>query len=77
MQFSVDGQDTGSPFVFDGTSGDPQFLYNQTVFSVTGLDPGVHTVEASMTGTTTSQALFDWAEYTYAFYRSSFELMPS
>lgn len=65
ISFSVDGQETGGPFVSNRT-GDSGFLYNQTMFSIEGLDPGTHIVTGSLSGSASkSQVIFDWAEYTY------------
>ena len=44
---------------------EPAYLYNQNVFSKTGLDNQNHTlVMTAMRGANASLLLFDWAQYT-------------
>lgn len=64
MQFELDGVRVDS-FSHSPDNNREELLYNQTVFSTTGLAGTVHTlVMAAAPGSNTSLILFDWAEYT-------------
>ena len=67
MNFELDGApETSSSFSHSPTGANgPEYLYNQTVFSKTGLINTDHTlVMTAAPGSNPSVILFDWAEYT-------------
>lgn len=63
MSFSLDGKPSGN-YESNSTDTSPPFRYNVTVYSVTALASGEHTlVIAPLQDPESSGALFDWAEY--------------
>lgn len=64
ISFELDGASAGT-FPYNPDPSGPQYLYNQTVFSKTGLSDTDHTlVLAAVQGSDPSLLLFDWAIYT-------------
>ncbi|KAI0736638.1 hypothetical protein C8Q72DRAFT_768914 [Fomitopsis betulina] len=64
ISFELDGASAGV-FSHNPDASGPQYLYNQTVFSKTGLSNTNHTVVVTaVQGSSASVLLFDWAMYT-------------